>query len=155
MELAFARVAVIVAVVTAIWLGAALARWWIARQRRAVLSRAATFAPEFAGPADDAMPQVGASGVRILAFSSAGCVQCHRQQTPALARVQALRPGVVEVIEVDAPAAPELAERYRILTVPSTVVLDATGVARSLNYGFAPSDRLLAQVDDALAVAQA
>lgn len=155
MELTFARVALIVAVVTVIWLATALARWWIARRRQGVLASAAAFAPVPAASETEATTQQKRDGgVRILAFSSAGCVQCHRQQTPALARVQTLRPGVVEVIEVDAPAAPELTERYRILTVPSTVVLDATGTARSLNYGFVPSDRLLAQVDDALAVAQ-
>jgi hypothetical protein len=38
-----------------------------------------------------------------------------------------------------------------VLTVPTTVVLDATGHAHAVNYGFAPMQRLLEQVDAVLA----
>ncbi len=85
-----------------------------------------------------------------MAFSSDDCAQCHRLQTPALARVQALRPAAVRVTAVDAPTAPELVARYRVLTLPCTVVLDARGAAQAINYGFASSDRLLEQVDEVL-----
>ncbi len=47
--------------------------------------------------------------------------------------------------------APELTERYRVLTVPTTVVLDASGRAHAVNYGFANTQRLLEQVDTVLA----
>jgi thiol:disulfide interchange protein len=90
--------------------------------------------------------------VRILAFSSDDCVQCHRMQTPALRRVLDARPDVV-VEEIDAPRAPELTHRYSVLTVPTTVVLDAAGRARAVNYGFADTQRLLEQVDAALTTA--
>jgi thioredoxin 1 len=89
--------------------------------------------------------------VRILAFSSEDCRQCHQLQEPALRRVQAALGERVSVIEVDAPASPALTRLYHILTVPSTVVLDAQGYACAVNYGFASSQRLLQQVDEALA----
>jgi hypothetical protein len=92
------------------------------------------------------------TAVRILAFSSDDCVQCHRMQTPALRRVLDARPDVV-VEEIDAPRAPELTRRYSVLTVPTTVVLDAAGRARAVNYGFADTRRLLEQVEAALATA--
>jgi thioredoxin-like negative regulator of GroEL len=56
----------------------------------------------------------------------------------------------VSIVEVDAPNEPELALRYRVLTVPTTVLLDAAGRARAVNYGFANSHKLLEQVDTVL-----
>lgn len=91
--------------------------------------------------------------VRILAFSSDDCAQCHRMQAPALARVREARGDRVEVTEIDAPSAPDLTKRYNVLTVPSTVVLDSVGRAHAVNYGFANTQRLLDQVDGALAQA--
>lgn len=88
--------------------------------------------------------------VRILAFSSAGCHQCHTMQTPALQRVTEARKYLVSVEEIDAPGSPELTRRYQVLTVPTTVVLDATGRVHAVNYGFANTQRLIEQVDGVL-----
>jgi hypothetical protein len=88
--------------------------------------------------------------VRILAFSSADCHQCHTMQTPALQRVTDARKYQVSVEEIDAPGSPELTQRYQVLTVPTTVVLDATGHVHAVNYGFANTQRLLEQVDGVL-----
>jgi hypothetical protein len=88
--------------------------------------------------------------VRILAFSSADCHQCHTMQTPALQRVTEARKYQVSVEEIDAPGSPELTERYQVFTVPTTVVLDATGRVHAVNYGFANTQRLLEQVDGVL-----
>src|SRR5690348_8846670 len=88
--------------------------------------------------------------VRILAFSSADCRQCHTMQTPALQRVTGARKSLVSVEEIDAPGSPELTRRYRVLTLPTTVVLDASGHVHAVNYGFASTGRLLEQVDAVL-----
>ena len=88
--------------------------------------------------------------VRILAFSSADCHQCHTLQTPALHRVTEARKYQVSVEEIDAPGSPELTQRYQVLTVPTTVVLDAAGHVHAVNYGFANTQRLLEQVDGVL-----
>ena len=92
------------------------------------------------------------TAVRILAFSSDDCHQCHRLQAPALQRVREEMGERVTVIEVDAPASPELTQRYHILTVPSTVILDAKGHVHAVNYGFASTQRLLQQIDTVLAM---
>jgi len=89
--------------------------------------------------------------VRILAFSSDDCRQCHEMQIPALQRVLDARGSMVSVAEVDTPNSPDLAQRYRILTLPSTVIMDAAGRAHAVNYGFANTQRLLDQVDEVLA----
>jgi hypothetical protein len=90
------------------------------------------------------------SCVRILAFSSADCPQCHRLQAPALQQVLEARGPAIAVVKVDAPTSPELTHHYQVLTVPTTVVLDAKGRAHAVNYGFATTQRLLEQVDEAL-----
>jgi hypothetical protein len=95
------------------------------------------------------------AGVRILAFSSEDCSPCHTLQRPALDRLLDERQGQVSVVEIDAPDAPELTRRYAVLTVPTTVVLDASGKAHAINYGYAPTGKLLAQVDELLGGQQA
>jgi len=40
----------------------------------------------------------------------------------------------------------ELAERFAIFTVPSTVVIGTDGVAANVNYGFAGADKLRKQL---------
>ncbi len=44
----------------------------------------------------------------------------------------------------------ELTRRYQVLTVPTTVVPDATGRVHAVNNGFANTQRLLEQVDGVL-----
>jgi thioredoxin-like negative regulator of GroEL len=91
------------------------------------------------------------ASVCILAFSSADCRQCHTLQTPALRRVTEARKYQVSVEEIDAPRSPVLTQRYQVLTLPTTVVLDAAGHVHAVNYGFANTQRLLDQVDGVLA----
>jgi thioredoxin-like negative regulator of GroEL len=89
--------------------------------------------------------------IRILAFSSADCRQCHQLQEPALRRVVAACGDAVSIVDVDATSDEQLVQAYHVLTVPSTVILDASGHAHAVNYGFANTQRLLEQVDEALA----
>jgi len=124
-----------------VWSG----RRFVEAQRR----RALAAVPLTSGGDDDAHASL--SLVRILAFSSADCRQCHEMQIPALQRVLDARGSKVSVAEVDAPNSPDLTQRYSILTVPSTVIMDAAGRAHAVNYGFANTQRLLDQVDEVLA----
>lgn len=89
--------------------------------------------------------------VRILVFSSDDCSQCHLYQSPALHRVAELREDIVTIVEIDAPSSPDMTERYHVLTVPTTVILDETGKAHAINYGFANAQKILGQVDEVVA----
>ncbi|HEY6410763.1 MAG TPA: thioredoxin family protein [Ktedonobacteraceae bacterium] len=129
------------------WLLVWSGRHFVEKQRHRVLT-----APlELAFPAVEnrASPNTVAP-VRILAFSSADCSQCHQFQTPALQRVMEAYGEQVSIVEVDAPNDPALTQRYRVLTVPTTVLLDAAGRARVVNYGFANSKKLLEQVGEVM-----
>lgn len=140
MSAVFVRVLILAAVAAGGVVAVLAARGVVGRQRSAALGASPY------QPAD-----VSEAAVRILAFHTADCRQCFTLQAPALARVLAARGGHVHVQDVDAIAEAELAARYHVLTVPTTVVLDAVGQARAVNYGFATTDRLLTQVDAALA----
>ena len=82
------------------------------------------------------------SGPLVLAFSTPDCVPCKTIQKPALEELQRRYQDRVNIREVDALAQPELAGRFGILTVPSTVVVGATGVVLAINHGAADWEKL-------------
>ncbi len=141
------RIGVLVLVSMLLWLVAWSGRRFVEVQRRRALAAAPLVVST---GSDEVVVHSNPSPVRILAFSSADCLQCHQLQTPALQRVMEARGGDVSVLEVDAPNSPALTQRYRVLTLPTTVVLDAAGRAHAVNYGFANTQRLLEQVDEVL-----
>ncbi len=130
-----------------VWYG----RRYVEAKRREVLAAPAPTSTENALTTLNADVTSSASSVRILAFSSEDCKQCHQLQAPALQRVQQQHGDTVAVLEIDAVNSPALARQYHILTVPSTVILDATGQAQAVNYGFANTQKLLQQVESVLA----
>lgn len=124
-----------------VWAG----RMLVARRRQQALA-ATPLTIASTSPAEDE-PQV-----RILAFSSEDCRQCHTLQQPALERLLKQSGDRVEVVHVDAVTRHDLTERYKVLTVPTTVVLDTEGNAHAVNYGFANTQRLQEQVDAVLSL---
>ncbi len=130
------RMLVLAAVAGGVALLIGAGRAFVAARRRRALA-AAPFTP--VGGTGEAGP------VRVLAFSTPQCQQCRLLQKPALAEVAA-QTEQVEILSIDALEQPELAERYGILTVPSTVVLAPNGRASAVNYGFAPARVLLEQI---------
>ena len=142
------RLIILLLIGVAVWLLVAFGRRFVDVRRQRVLS-ATLPAPlsRITNPEDAA----GKAHVHILAFSLPDCHQCHRLQAPALQRVVEARRNVVSVIDIDTASSSELAQCYQVLTVPTTVVLDAAGQAHAVNYGFANTKRLLEQVDEVLA----
>jgi hypothetical protein len=126
-----------------VWYG----RRYVEKRRKAALS---TMPLEPLSGVNGTNIHANEAPVRILAFSSEDCYQCHKFQAPALQRVTEARKYQVSVEEIDAPSYPELTQRYQVLTVPTTVVLDAGGRVHAVNYGFANTQRLLEQVDGVL-----
>ena len=142
------RAGVLILIGLLTWVVAWSGRHFVERQRRRVL----TAPPELALAEEDSTGIASNTvlPVRILAFSSADCRQCHQLQTPALRQVKETYGEQVSIVEVDAPNEPELTQRYRVLTVPTTVVLDTVGRAHAINYGFANSVKLHGQVGKVL-----
>jgi len=86
----------------------------------------------------------------LVAFSTPSCAACHTAQTPALRLVEhEVGAANLRVVSVDAAREPTLAQAFGILTVPSTVVLASSGQVLAINHGFAPSEKLTAQLQTA------
>jgi thioredoxin-like negative regulator of GroEL len=85
-----------------------------------------------------------ASDPYILYFTGENCTVCRTHQEPALAKL-----GPVRVDKVDAIAERELADRFQVYTLPTTVVMSAEGRALHVNYGYAPAQKLDRQLAEA------
>ncbi len=85
----------------------------------------------------------------ILYFTGESCTICHTAQRPALRSLAAgIDPGIA-IREIDIAVEPELARRYRVMSLPTTIVLDPSGQVTDINVGFANGEVLRRQLVDA------
>ena len=82
----------------------------------------------------------------IVYFTTPDCVPCKTVQRPALDQVRSLLGEKLQVIEIDASERPDLAQRWGVMSVPTTFLLDARGEARYVNNGVARVEKLMEQV---------
>jgi thioredoxin-like negative regulator of GroEL len=80
----------------------------------------------------------------IIYFTGENCTVCRTHQEPALAKLAGVR-----IDKVDAIAERELADRFHVYTLPTTVVMSAEGRSLHVNYGYAPATKLERQLADA------
>ncbi|MFQ5577386.1 MAG: thioredoxin family protein [Anaerolineae bacterium] len=99
-----------------------------------------------------AIRSAGAPGGKpaLLYFRADYCAPCNLQQTPIVRRITRNQGNAVNVQAVDVSRQPDMARRYKVLTLPTTIVLDGGGQVRHINYGVTPQARLEAQLRDAL-----
>jgi hypothetical protein len=82
----------------------------------------------------------------LLYFYTQQCVSCKVQQEPALLQLAQTYTGRFSLARLDALEEAEMARRFHVLTVPSTVVLDENGRVVDANLGYASAERLAAQL---------
>ena len=85
----------------------------------------------------------------LLYFSSVDCAPCRLQQAPILDGLRQALGNSVRFQEYDAVENPELASRYRVLTVPTTLVIAPGGQVVAVNHGLAQADKLGRQLAQA------
>jgi thioredoxin-like negative regulator of GroEL len=137
------RVLVLFALAAATTAAIVLVRAWSRRRIQGLTQTAGAEAWANLGEAPD--------GRRALvSFSTPSCAACHTSQAPAVNAVESqLGPAAVRVIKIDAARQRDVARAFGVLTVPSTIVLTPSGQVVAVNQGFAPSRRLVEQLQRA------
>ena len=82
----------------------------------------------------------------IVYFTTPDCIPCKTVQRPALDKIKTLLGENLQVIEIDASERPDLAQRWGVMSVPTTFLLDSRGEARYVNNGVARVEKLMEQV---------
>ena len=82
----------------------------------------------------------------LLYFCADFCASCKLQQTPIIDNLATKLGASIAVRYYDATEHPDLASRYKVLTLPTTVVLDSQGHVAHINYGLASQAKLEAQL---------
>lgn len=85
----------------------------------------------------------------ILYFTGEACTICHTAQKPALRTLAAGLGEAIEIREIDIAVEPALARQYRVMSLPTTIVLDRLGQVTDINVGFATAETLRRQLVDA------
>jgi hypothetical protein len=80
----------------------------------------------------------------IIYFTGENCSVCRTHQEPALAKLAGVR-----IDKVDAIAERDLADRFHVYTLPTTVVMSPEGRSLHVNYGYAAANKLERQLADA------
>lgn len=82
----------------------------------------------------------------LLYFSADYCQPCKLRQTPIIDSLATKLGDAVVVKTYDVTQHPDLASRYKVLTLPTTVVVDRQGKVAHINYGVITQAKLETQL---------
>ena len=83
----------------------------------------------------------------LVYFTTPTCAPCKTVQRPAIERMKNKMGAWFQVIEVDASAAPAVAQEWGVMSVPTTFIIDASGKPRYVNHGVTNAETLIKQLD--------
>jgi hypothetical protein len=81
----------------------------------------------------DLLPMWQPGKESIMFFTNDSCMECEKLQKPAINR---LKRRSTQIFTINAAEDLTLANYYRILTVPTTIILDNQGVPQFINQGY-------------------
>jgi len=82
----------------------------------------------------------------VLYFTADYCAPCRLQQTPIMEALAAKLGQAIVIQRIDVSQHPNLASHYKVITLPTTIILDNTGQVTHINYGVASQAKLEAQL---------
>ena len=95
-----------------------------------------------------ALPVIGAfrGKTTLLYFTAEYCAICKHQQAPIIQKLADDVSDTITIETIDVMAQPELAGQFKVLTLPTTVVLNAQGRVVNVNYGLTHQRKLEKQL---------
>lgn len=91
----------------------------------------------------DLLPSWQPGKQSIVFFTNYSCYECEKLQKPAL---NLLEKQDTQIFTINASLDQTLANYFKILTVPTTIVLDNHGVSQFINHGYTSEKILSAQL---------
>jgi thiol-disulfide isomerase/thioredoxin len=85
----------------------------------------------------------------VVYFTTPNCIPCKTQQQPALAKLSTELGENVQIIQIDATQNPDAANRWGVMTAPTTFILSKDGTPKAVNYGVASEIKLKQQLQGA------
>ncbi len=83
----------------------------------------------------------------IVYFTTPGCLPCKTQQQPALMTLtHLLGESQLQIIQIDASEEAATAERWGVMTAPTTFIIDRDGRTKAINHGVADAGKLQRQI---------
>jgi len=82
----------------------------------------------------------------LLYFTGDYCAVCEFQQSPIVEKIEAKLDESIVVETLDVACYPDAAKHYKVLTLPTTVVLNPRGEVVHINYGLAHRSKLEEQL---------
>ncbi len=92
----------------------------------------------------DLLPLWQPGSQSIMFFTNDSCFECDKLQKPALKLLQTKN---TQIFTINASLETALANYYRILTVPTTIILNNQGLPQFINHGYTNEKILSAQLD--------
>ena len=83
----------------------------------------------------------------LLVFTSPTCAPCKLQQMPVVDRLMAWWAKRIDLRVVDVTEQPDVALRFGVWSLPTTIVLDADGQVSAINQGTASEHKLREQFE--------
>jgi thiol-disulfide isomerase/thioredoxin len=83
----------------------------------------------------------------IIYFTTPDCIPCRTRQQPALERIrETLGENALQVLQIDATQEPDVADRWGVLSAPTTFIIDSSGQTVAVNHGVADEAKLQRQI---------
>ena len=82
----------------------------------------------------------------IIYFTTPMCLPCKTQQQPVLQRLQSEFGEMLQVVQIDATQDPDAADRWGVMSAPTTFVLNPDGYPKAVNHGVADETKLKQQL---------
>lgn len=84
----------------------------------------------------------------IILFTSPNCTPCDKVQKPILKHLLENTQDRLQYFEIDTQTNPEIAEKWGVLSVPSTFLLNREGVPQFVHHGVVTERILVEQIKE-------